>query len=183
VREASIIAEGRRIYIVGRYNDAGGIEARIALLANEPFRSLALAIRLVYQQKEPAQFFGICSVVDRDGGAGIKARVAAVRDAYRAALRNPAGAIVVVDGAGNKNIFTAQHILEHWMYGVAFHQDLDRQDSVRLLAAAGDSFALSVQSTALLLAGRILDLDDVIADHLGEPRLDRIPEPPPAAGV
>ena len=70
--------------------------------------------------------------------------------------------------------FTAQEVFEHWLYGIAFHQDADRQASVALLASEGARFQWSVQSTGLHLAGRILDLDDVIADFLGQPRLPRI---------
>ena len=173
VRDASIIAQGQVLAIEGRYNDNGEIEAVIDLLGNEAFRSLAMAVRLAYQQGEPAHFFTICNILSREGTPEIRARAAALREAYHAALRNPAGAIVVETGQ-SRDIFTSQQIFEHWLYGIAFHQDTDRQSSIRLLAGTGRAFPFSVQSTGLLIAGRILDLDDVIADFLGEPRLPRI---------
>jgi len=173
VREASIIAQGHVVAIEGRPNERGEIEAVITLLGHEPFRSLALAIRLAYQKREPAHFLSACKILSREGSPATQARVATIRDQYHAALRNPAGAIVV-DTGGSRHIFTAQQVFEHWLYGIAFHQDSDRQSSIQLLAAVGGAFPFSVQSTGLLLAGRILDLDDVVAEFLGEPKLPLI---------
>lgn len=173
VREASIIAGGQAIRIEGLPTNQGEIEAVISLLGHEPFRSLALAIRLIYQQTEPAHFLSICNILAREGTPDVQARVAKLREEYHAALRHPAGAIVV-DVGGARDIYTAQQVFEHWLYGVAFHQDQERQASVQLLASVGAGFSFSVQSTGLLLAGRILDLDDVIAQFLGEPQLQRI---------
>jgi hypothetical protein len=173
VREASIIARGQVITIEARPNERGEIDAVIDLLGHEPFRSLALAIRLVYQSSEPAHYLAVCNILSREGTPDIQARVAALRDQYHAALRNPAGAIVI-DAGGARKIFTPQQVFEHWLYGIAFHQDLERQASVQLLASVGAAFPFSVQSTGLLIAGRILDLDDVVAGFLGESQLQRI---------
>jgi hypothetical protein len=45
------------------------------------------------------------------------------------------------------------------------------------LESAGALFHWSVQSTALQLAGRILDLDDLVAVVLDQPPLPRIAAP------
>jgi len=173
VRDASIIAQGQVITIEGRHDGSGQIQAVVTLLGNEAFRSLALAERLAYQQGEPAHFMTVANIVAREGNSEVRDRIAGLREDYKGALRNPAGAIVVHTEQSH-DIFTAQQIFEHWMYGIAFHQDADRQASVQLLASTGPAFPLSVQSTGLLIAGRILDLDDAVADLLGEPRLPRI---------
>ena len=60
------------------------------------------------------------------------------------------------------------------MYTGVFHQDVERLETYRALQARPEMFRFSVQSTALQLCGRILDLDDVISDFLGEERLPRI---------
>jgi hypothetical protein len=173
VREASIIAEGHTITLAARPGDLGFVDIYIKLLADEPFRSLALSIRLAYAQGEPAHFFSVCNIVSRQGDDVAKARVDAVRAQYRAALRSDENRIVVGDGS-NMAVFTAQQVFEHWLYGIAFHQDPERQEPVRLLASLGVDFSWSVQTTALQLAGRILDLDDVVADALRQPRLERL---------
>jgi hypothetical protein len=68
----------------------------------------------------------------------------------------------------------AKDVFESWLYGIAFHQDADRQADVNRLASTGAMFLWSVQASALQIAGRILDLDDVVADFLGQARLPRI---------
>jgi hypothetical protein len=173
VREASIIAEGHTIRISSTPGEPGFVDIFVHLLAEEPFRSLALAIRLAYAKGEPAYFYYICNVLRREADADIKARVDAVRGQFHAALRAPENQIVLGDG-NNLAVFTAQQVFEHWLYGIAFHQDPKRQDSVRLLASHGVGFPWSFQATALQLAGRILDLDDVVADYLKEARLERL---------
>lgn len=140
VREASIIAQGQVVAIEGRFDSEGYIQAVISLLGNEAFRSLALAVRLVYQQGEPAHFFSVGNVLARDGDPELRNRIAKLREEYKAALRNPAGAIVV-QTEKSRHIFTAQEILDHWLYGIAFHQDADPQESVRPPGCDGSSLS------------------------------------------
>lgn len=145
----------------------------LELLGHEAFRSLALALRLTYQQREPAQFFTICNIVARAGTEPMKPIVADIRARYSAALADPDNA-VRVERNGEVKSFSTQQVFDTWMYGIAFHQDPERQADVQLLATEGPWFMHSVQATSLQLAGRILDLDDVLADWLAEPRLPRI---------
>ena len=173
VRDASIIAEGHRIEIVSKPGQPGYVDLFIKLLQEEPFRSLALAIRLAYMQGEPANFNAVCNLLASERDETIRARVAALRQQYRDALRDKDHQIVISDGS-HTAIFTAQGVFETWLYGMVFHQDPDRQPAVQTLTATGYEFPLSVQSTALQLAGRIIDLDDVVADFLKEPRLERL---------
>jgi hypothetical protein len=173
VREASIIAEGQEIKLHVRPGDPGYMDVFVQLLHNEAFRSLALALRLVYQQGEPAYFYSVCNLLYREAPAAMKDQVAILRAQFGAALRDSSGQVLAGDPP-NATTFTAQEVFEHWLYGIVFHQDTDRQVAVRLLESEGARFQWSVQSTGLQLAGRILDLDDVIADFLGQPRLPRI---------
>lgn len=173
VRDASIIAEGHTIEVVSRYGDPGYVDIFVSLLKEEPFRSLALAIRLAYMQGEPAHFYSIANILARHGNNTIAAQVAELRRQYKDALHSKDNQIVVGDGS-NMAVFTAQGVFETWLYGIAFHQDEDRQDAVRILISTGYEFQMSVQLTALQLAGRIMDLDDLAADFLNEPRLERL---------
>jgi hypothetical protein len=173
VRDSSIIDKGHTIELVTRPGEPGYVDVFIKLLGAEPFRSLAMAIRLVYMQGEPANFLSVCNVLHRHGDEATRTRVAELRTQYQDALRDPQDGITLDDGLAPAT-FDAQQVFECWLYGIAFHQDPDRQDSVRRLGEAGFEFSKSFQSTALQLAGRILDLDDVVADFLGETRIARI---------
>jgi hypothetical protein len=174
VRNASIIAQRQDITIHSRPGDPGYVDVFVQLLHNEAFRSLALALRLVYQQGEPAHFYSVCNILYREvDSTPVKDRVATLRAQYGDALRDPAGQVLAGDPP-NLSTFTTEEVFEHWLYGIAFHQDPDRQASVALLESEGAHFQWSVQATGLQLAGRTLDLDDVVADFLGQPRLPRI---------
>jgi hypothetical protein len=172
IREASIISRGHDIELRLVPGDAG-FDVYIRLLEDEPFRSLALAIRLVYLKEEPAYFLHICNLVARGDDSGLRQRVADIRRQYQDALRASENAAYPGDGL-EPTAFSAQEVFEHWLYGIAFHQDEGRRISVERLVATGWYFIWRVQAIALQLAGRILDLDDVVADCLGEPKLPRI---------
>lgn len=173
VRDASIIAQGQSIKLHTTPGEAGYVDVFVELLASEPFRSLALATRLVYQEKEPANFFSVCKVLGRYAAGDLSARVEVVRTQFKAALRSSENDIRIGDGL-DPDVLMAKEVFESWLYGVAFHQDAGRQVTVSRLATTGAMFPWSVQSTALQIAGRILDLDDVVADFLSQPRLPRI---------
>ncbi len=183
IREASIVAHGERVQISFRRAGPGHVDVNVKLLGNEPFRSLALAIRLVYQQREPANFGSVANILARHAPTELRERAATIRAAYNEALRHEAGAVAIDDGKV-PSILSTNEVFDAWLYGIAFHQDPQREPTVRRLATAGARFLWSVQATSLQLAGRILDLDDVIADVLNEERLPRLSpasEPPNAA--
>lgn len=54
VRKASIIDKGQTITIGAERDSSGALQPFQTVLESEPFRSLAMSIRLVYLQKEPA---------------------------------------------------------------------------------------------------------------------------------
>jgi hypothetical protein len=173
VRAASIIAQGQSIKLHTAPGEAGYVDVFVELLASEQFRSLALAVRLVYQEKEPAHFSSVCKVVERYAPKSLGARVEVIRTQYKAALRAAENDIRVGDGL-DPDVVIAKEVFESWLYGMAFHQDANRQADVNRLASTGAMFLWSVQAIALQIAGRILDLDDIVADFLGEAKLPRI---------
>ena len=182
VRDASIIAQGQSIKIGTAPGEPGYVDIFVKLLESEPFRSLALAVRLVYMQKEPASFYSICNLLSREGEADLLDKVSDVRRRFSDGLRASENSFHLDDGL-DPAYFSAQEVFEHWLYGIAFHQDPARQNAVERLAAWGPHFTWRVQSVALQLAGRILDLDDLVADLLAEDRLPRIVPSVPGGGA
>jgi hypothetical protein len=114
VREASIIAEGRRIQLHAVPGDPGYVDILVELLGNEPFRSLALAIRLAYQQTEPAYYYSVCNLLYREGSGEIRQRVADLRAEYRSALSATENQ-VTADEEGEVVVFGAQEAFDHWL--------------------------------------------------------------------
>ena len=173
IRESSIIDQAQTIRLVTQPGAAGYVDVFITLLSTEPFRSLAASIRLIYMQGEPAHFFSVSNLVYRHAESPLKTRVAELGAAYRSALRDPDNAIAIHDGASPAQ-FTAEEVFKVWLHGISFHQNPQLQESVQRLGQTGFEFSRSFQSTALQLAGRALDLDDIVADLIGEPRVPRI---------
>jgi hypothetical protein len=173
VREATIIAQGQRIELHVAQDGPDHMAIYVSLLGREPFRSLALAVRLAYQQGEPAHFYSVCNILRQNGQGDIVSLVDSIRSQFRETLSDPSGR-VAVDSENGTSVFSATEVFEHWLYGIAFHQNLQRQSAVAQLKTVEPRFLWSVQATSLQLAGRILDLDDVIADFLDEAQLERI---------
>jgi hypothetical protein len=173
IRDASVIAEGRQVQLHGRRSDAGEMLITASLLESEPFRSLALSVRLVYQANEPANFGHVCNILCRTGNETTRDRAAQIRERYNQTLSEH-GCVVTAVAFDDRSPYSPRDVFETWLYHGVFHQDLSRDADWRSLSALGDKFLFLVQGIVLKLAGRIMDLDDVVADFLLEPRIDRI---------
>ncbi len=170
-----MIASGASIAFGAQTLPSGEIQTTFTLLAGEPFRSLAVSLRLVYMDGEPANYYHICNLLHRITEGEARQQVANCRARYKHALE---GTYVTFNLHGDfeGQVAGPTEIFEAWLYGLAFHQDLERQPLVNELAKynAGLAFPFAVQMIGLRLAGAILDLDDIIADTLREPRVPRI---------
>lgn len=173
VRDASIIDEGQFATVRGRRSQQGEMEIETELLGEEAFRSLAMSIRLVYQSNEPANFGHVCSILHRAGDEEARAASAQLRVHYNDALKRHEPLIRAL-ARGGLDAYSPEEVFETWLYHGVFHQDSSRTADFEALSGLGDWFPLVVQRIGLLLAGRILDLDDVVADFLGEERVARI---------
>src|SRR5579864_1378691 len=173
VRESSIINGGDAVVIRGERQDSGRFKTTALLLASEPFRSLALSVRLVYQTGEPAHFGRICNIFERSGDPSMRLAVRELRAKYNRTLSDHHALAFVVGLLGPESP-SPQDMFETWLYFGAFHQDPCRRADYEAFAELGDVFPGIVQSIMLRLSGRILDLDDVVADFLHELRLPRI---------
>jgi hypothetical protein len=69
-----------------------------------------------------------------------------------------------------------REIFEAWLYGLVFHQASDKQELLAELKkyGAGRAFPFAINLIVLQLVGTIVDLDDVLADFLSQPRVPRI---------
>jgi hypothetical protein len=167
-------------FSVPMHGEADG-SITIQLMDAEPFVALLAAVRLVYMDKEPAHFYGVCNILWRRGPQDIKDRAAAVREKYRKTVEGghsdmridgvhltPRIEIIVDD-----HKYSAADVLETFMYGEELHRDIDRREDLERLRSTGGFAAGIAHGMLLALAGRIIDLDDVIADFLGEKQLER----------
>lgn len=173
VRAASIIDQGKAVAIGADVGPDGTIRQTHELLENEPFRSLAMSIRLVYMQSEAANYGRICNLVRMKAPANIQSQIDVLRERFNN-LVNAKKFQFGLHGDFEGRTVATREVFEAWLYGGAFHQDPDHQPVYRELLKFGPNFFFAVNAIALELAGCILDLDDVIADAMEESRVRRI---------
>src|SRR6266581_5176279 len=161
IRNASVIANGATIGFEARAVPAGEPQVHFQLLSEEPFRSLAMSVRLVYMQEEPAHFNKVCNILYRNGDANTQRMVADARARFKAVVE---GNYIQfgLHGPYEGQVVGPREVLEAWLYGVAFHQDYDRQWLADELAKyqGGAAFPFAVNFITLQLAGVTMDLDD-----------------------
>jgi len=180
VREASVIDRGKQITVTGKVVAPGDVRITAELLESEPFRSLALSIRLVYQNDELSNFGRVCNILDRLLDEKAKYVVRHLRADYNRAL-NRHNAFNSVFLLRNPAAYSPRDFFETWLYHGVFHTDVSRKADYDALSQLGDVFPYIVQGVVLHLAGRVLDLDDVIADALEQPRVPRLSAVPAGA--
>lgn len=173
VRAASIIDEGKAVSIGAAVSPDGTIQQTHELLENEPFRSLAMSIRLVYMQREAANYGRICNLIRNKGPASVQSQVDVLRQRYNNFVNGKKFQFGLHGNFEGRAVGTRE-VFEAWLYGGAFHQEAEHQPIYQELLKFGPNFVFAVNAIALQLAGCILDLDDVIADAMGEPRVQRI---------
>lgn len=169
IREASLLNSDQTLGFAATAQTGSEPQVAFQLFAQEPFRSLAMSVRLIYMQKEPAQFHRICNILYQHGNDSVRAQVAEARRIYDLALDG--GHIIFnlhgeMEGqkAGPRDVFEA------WLYGVAFHQDPARLALVDELSKYqhGQAFPYAVNLIALRLIEQIMALDAVVSSFLGE---------------
>ncbi len=182
VRDSSIVANGQTIKHWLVLVDCD-LKIGIDLLPAEPFRSLCVSVRKVYQEKETAFFGKVHNIVARYGGPEVRQQAARVRDAYHLILRGEGLECRIRD-----KVVPHETFFETWLNGYTFHQDSIKDPTANgpyegfREMGLGLAVDAVVQKVALQLAGRILDLDDVIADWRVGQRLPRILPAPKADG-
>lgn len=176
VRSASIVDQAATVGFGAGTNPDGTWVQTIRILSEEPFRSLAMSIRLVYMQGEPAHFGPLCGLLLRNVGSPIGDEIHTIRGRYESTLDTP-WVQFALHGAFEGRTVGPREIFDIWLYYGAFHQDLSKKEIYEELARFGPRFQWGVHAIALQLTGCVLDLDDIIADLLNEPRVPRITAP------
>lgn len=180
VRESSVIDRGLRVEvrIVGPVGE-GPHTLEEETLPEEAFRSLALAIRLVYLKKQVAHFYRVCNVLRKEfqehRRVKLLDRMLEIRARYKRTVEGtgtpkvPSFEIVVGD-----QLYGQHELFGIWLNGVGFHQDPEKRREYEKLGKLWRLARVGVQKVALEIAGCVLDLDDVVADFLEEERVPRI---------
>jgi len=168
-----VIDQGKTVSIGASVDLDGTVRQTHELLENEPFRSFAMSVRLVYIQGEPANYGHICNILRARLDADLHAHVDLLRQSYNNFI-NGKNHQFQLHGALEGETVATREIFEAWLYGDSFHQDHHREPVYQELLKFGPTFVFAVNAISLRLAGLILDLDDVIADVLSEPRVERI---------
>jgi hypothetical protein len=166
IREASIVADDIRVEIKVIPDQFGGADVYLQLLQTEPFRSLAMAVRLVYQTREPANLQRVCNALGRRGDVAIRAQSAELKQEFLSLLRDPSYEVHVADGESPSS-YSPKEAFEYWLNGIAFHQDFDHEPHVRRLLAEGPFFLRSVQEVTTRIAMIVLKVDGLVAAVLG----------------
>jgi len=87
IREASIVAKAPPLSLGGTVGPDGSLEQQVTVFESEAFRSLAMSMRLVYMNDEPANFGSICNILYKRGDAPLQDAVAETRQAYNDFLK------------------------------------------------------------------------------------------------
>ena len=177
VRESSIVATGLTIkqYLRLPTGDAP-VCIETELLPSENLRSLCVSVRNVYMEEGPAHFYAILKIAGRYGAQSHRERIDAVRAAYERVLRGNDVELRV----GHRRI-EHESLFKDWLNKSSFHKDTFKDGDEGLYRPLrqllGEPVDAIVQKVVLQIAGCVLDLDDVIADLLGEALLPRIAPP------
>jgi hypothetical protein len=145
-----------------------GLPDEADLIPPDQFRSLALALRLVYQPTEDAHFEKIVAILEIVSEDWIPELCSTLRADWVRAVSGPG--VLQVDGV----TYNPGQMLSTWLYAVAFHQDEKKQSDADRLEK-GDPFASWMTQMAVRsLCIHVRNLDSALAHVLDEP-----PLPPP----
>jgi hypothetical protein len=167
IEQASIVAEGKSLSMQGSVRREGDVEESYMLFDSEAFRSLAISVRLVYMDGEPANFASICNILYKNGEEDLREAVAELRKTYNDLLN---GSMVRLTLHGNFEGTTVgpREIFETWLYGGTFHQDTGRRAMYAELAKFGPRFTFGLHLIVTRIVQLILQLGYVVATALQE---------------
>jgi hypothetical protein len=124
-------------------------------------------------QGEPASFGPVCNLLRRNCDPAVYEDIDSIRARYNGFLNGNA-ITFQLHGDFEGTVVGPRGIFENWLYYGSFHQDLSRQAIYEELSRWGPQYVYAVNAVALTLAGCVMELDDLIASVLGEPRMPRI---------
>lgn len=166
IREASIVAKAPPLSLSGTVGSDGSLEQKVTVFESEAFRSLAMSMRLVYMNDEPANFGSICNILYKRGDAPLQAAVAETRQAYNDFLKKSKMFQFNLHGAFEGTTVGTEDILESWLYGVAFHQDADERAMFDELMKFGPTATFALHAIVARIVQLILHLAGIVLTAL-----------------
>jgi len=141
---------------------------RLDSFPEDSLRSLAMAVRQAYMQKEITHFAKVRKILKRATDPDVREYLEVLRSNWNFALVSPMGL-----GIGDKT-YGGKQVFETWLYGRAIHRHAEPEADAQILDQM-DSLLLPthvVQCVIRDLATCILQLDFAVADALDEEPLE-----------
>jgi hypothetical protein len=166
IKEASIVAQGQSLVLHGSQHPGQDPVQEFILFADEAFRSLAISVRLVYLNRELANFGGICNLLYKNGEPKFQEAVQSTRTAYNGLLNGPMLQLNL-HGDLEGTVVGTRDIFEAWLYGGTFHQDDPAKKAIHNeLKKYGPSFTFGLQLFIRKLVDQILLLGAIVTTAL-----------------
>jgi hypothetical protein len=144
--------------MVQGYVETEGDEQRI--------RNLCIPVRRTYLKKDPINFLRILNLVKSKSPAEITERTTALEKRYTPIVQELESTSIL-----NDRKVTHAEMFEAWIDAIVFYDVVEKRNHYATMV---DEMGKAVEGIALHLAERmaerVLELDDLVADLLGEPR-------------
>ena len=167
IEEASIVAEGKNLSMRGAITPTGDLEQEYTVFDTEPFRSLAMSVRLIYMNDEPANFASICNILHKAGDQDLQDAVADLRKTYNTFL---SGATIrfSLHGDFEGTTLGPRELFETWLYGGNFHQDPKKKAMYAELVKFGPRFTFGLHVVVTQIVQCFIHLRFIVSTALGE---------------
>jgi hypothetical protein len=149
--------------MVRGYVESEGNEERI--------RNLCIPVRRTYLKKDPINFLRILNLVKIKSPAELAERTTALEERYTPIVQELESTSIL-----NDRKVTHAEMFEAWIDAIVFYDVVEKRNHYATMV---DEMGKAVEGIALHLAERmaerVLELDDLVADLLGEPRGEMSP--------
>lgn len=143
------------------------------LIPETPFRSLALAVRLVFQPSEKGAFERVATLLRGRIAPAFAPDLAKIQAHWDRSLSGR-GSLVY---RTSERSFSPRDVLETWLYANAFHQDAKKQSDLAALRAFEPTASVTLQLVVCQLAIATINLDALVRYLIGRPARDLEEQP------
>ena len=167
IEQASIVANGISLRVQVSAPDNAEATESYQLFDSEPFRSLAISVRLVYMNDEPTNFASICNILYKNGEQNLRDAVSDLRKAYNDFLNGPTVRFAL-HGEFEGTTVGPRDVFEVWLYGGTFHQNPIKKAMHAELLKYGQHFTLGLHLIVMQIVQFILHLGFTVQTALAE---------------
>ncbi len=128
------------------------------LIPETPFRSLALAVRLVYLPSEKGAFGNVVKILRSEAPPAFASELDKVQVHWDDALTGRGNLVYQT----NERSFSPGDVFETWLYANAFHQDAKKQSDLDALRTFEPTASLTLQMVVCQLAIATVNLDALV---------------------